>query len=125
MRLLAPDQALQEGCARGEGELAQVPLEAIVAHSCEGLATVRTFLDARQSGIFTGMNPLLLPNTLWHEPSSAAGCTVSCLLWLGIKNGTTRRAAEVLQQGVAVAGVCSAAAAHFSCEVSGCCMQVF
>ena len=46
----ACEQALQEGSARGECELAQVPLEAIVSHSSEGLATVRSFLDYSKSG---------------------------------------------------------------------------
>ena len=44
------EQALQEGSARGECELAQVPLEAIVSHSTEGLQTVKHFLDASKAG---------------------------------------------------------------------------
>ena len=47
----APDQALQEGCVRGEAELTQVPLEAIVAHNPEGLAAVRTLLESRHPDV--------------------------------------------------------------------------
>lgn len=39
-------QALQEGSQLGQGELQQVPLEAIVNHSSEGLQTVKNFLES-------------------------------------------------------------------------------
>ncbi|EIE26670.1 hypothetical protein COCSUDRAFT_59190 [Coccomyxa subellipsoidea C-169] len=39
-------QALQEGSQKGSGELYQVPLEAIVNHSSEGIQAVKNFLES-------------------------------------------------------------------------------
>ncbi|CAL8466997.1 g6533 [Coccomyxa elongata] len=39
-------QALQEGSQKGSGELHQVPLEAIVNHSSEGIQAVKNFLES-------------------------------------------------------------------------------
>lgn len=42
-------QALQEGSQKGHGELHQVPLEAIVNHSSEGIQAVKNFLESGKS----------------------------------------------------------------------------